>query len=534
MNEFACSLAATLALAAGGQEPAREQAMETVMQDDAQLLYEPAVARRAVRRMAALGVDRVRLTASWSALAPDTESERRPSFDAADSRDYPDPAFERLDTAVREASEAGMQVMIDIAFFAPRWAVERPSATEGRHVWKPSVQEFARFTRAVAERYDGSFEDPARPEGAHLPAVRLWTTWNEPNHPAFLLPQWERAGTRRVPAAPHHYRDMHNASYDQLKAVDPGNRVLIGGLASFSHPGRRASSNLGPLRFTRELACVDADLRPLRRPECRGFRPLRADGFAHHPYSRDTAPDTRDDTRDRVQIGELDRLTALLAELNAAGRLETPLPLYLTEYGYETKPPDPLGQPPDAHARYLGHATLLAWRSGSVRMFPQFLLEDIGPDLDEPRGTVARWKDFQTGLFNHDGRPKRAVLQGFKLPFHAETIEDENGAIEVVVFGQVRPGEGAQRVEIERLDPTAGWVGEPSLPVVGVRPDESCGEFQSDPQGYYGRRLAARELGTYRGVWRRPDGGTEASPEVTVGLPRPVLGGARGALQPGP
>ena len=108
------------------------------------------------------------------------------------------------------------------------------------------------------------------------------------------------------------------------------------------------------------------------------------------------------------------------------------------------------------------------------------------------------------------------------------------GAVEVVAFGQVRPGEGAQRVEIERLDPTAGWVGEPSLPVVGVRPDESCGEFQSDPQGYYGRRLAARELGTYRGVWRRSDGGTEASPEVTVGLPRPVLGGARGALQPGP
>ncbi len=505
------------------------------MQDDAQLLYEPAVARRAVRRMAALGVDRVRLTASWSALAPDTESDRRPSFDAADSRDYPDPAFERLDTAVREASEAGMQVMIDVAFFAPRWAVERPSATEGRHVWKPSVEEFARFTRAVAERYDGSFEDPARPEGAHLPAVRLWTTWNEPNHPAFLLPQWERAGARRVPAAPHHYRDMHNASYDQLKAVDPGNRVLIGGLASFGHPGRGAEANLAPLLFTRELACVDSEMRPLRRPECRDFRPLRADGFAHHPYSRESAPDSRDDTRrNRVQLGELDRLTLLLSELNAAGRLEAPLPLYLTEYGYETRPPDPLGLPPDAVARYLGHATLLAWRSGSVRMFPQFLLEDIGPDLDEPPGTVARWKDFQSGLFQYDGKPKPEVLQGFKLPFHAEAIQDENGATEVAAFGQVRPGDGPQRVVIERLDPSAGWVTESSLPVLGARSGETCSDFLSDPQGYYGRRLAAREPGTYRAVWHRSDGGTEASPEVTVGIPRPVLGGARGALQPGP
>ena len=108
-------------------------------------------------------------------------------------------------------------------------------------------------------------------------------------------------------------------------------------------------------------------MRPLRRAECRDFRPLRADGFSHHPYSRESAPDTRDETRrDRVQLGELDRLTSLLAELNAVGRLEAPLPLYLTEYGYETRPPDPLGVPPDAHARYLGHATLLAWRSGSV------------------------------------------------------------------------------------------------------------------------------------------------------------------------
>ena len=534
MNEFACSLAATLALAVGGQEPVREQAMETVIQDDAQLLYEPDVARRDARKMAALGVDRVRLTASWSALAPGTESGRKPSFDAADSEAYPDPPFERLDNAVREVRKAGMQVMIDVAFFAPRWAVERPSANEGRHVYKPSVKEFALFTRAVAERYDGSFSDPTSADGAVLPAVRLWTTWNEPNHPAFLLPQWERAGARRVPAAPHHYRAMHNAAYDQLKAVDPGNRVLIGGLASFGHPGRGAASNLGPLRFTRELACVDTELRPLRRPECRGFEPLRADGFSHHPYSRETAPDTRDDTRDRVQIGELDRLTSLLSELHAAGRFEAPLALYLTEYGYETFPPDPLGQPPDSHARYLGYATLLAWRSGSVRMFPQFLLQDIGPDLDEPPGTVARWSNFQSGLFNYKGAPKPEVLQGFKLPFHAETIEDENGAVEVVVFGQVRPAEGPQRVEIERLDPSLGWVPQSSLPVVGLQEADTRRDFSSDRHGYYGRRLAFREAGTYRAVWRRADGGTEASPLVTVGLPRPVLGGVRGALLPGP
>lgn len=476
------------------------------MQDDAQLLYElPAVVRRNVRRMASLGVDRVRLTASWSALAPGTDSTKRPTFEAADSRAYPDPGFERLDRAVREVNDAGMQAMIDIAFFAPRWAVERPGTRRGRNIWKPSVPEFALFAQAVAERYSGSFRDPESPEGAPLPAVRLWTTWNEPNHSAFLRPQWERAGSRMVPAAPHHYRQMHNAAYDRIKAVTSANRVLIGGLASFSVAGRRATSNLGPLRFTRELACVDSELRELTRPECRDFRPLRADGFAHHPYSLQTTPGARDDTADRVQIGELDRLTSLLGTLHAAGRLEAPLALYLTEYGYETYPPDPTGRPPVDHARYLGQATFLAWRRPEVRMFPQFLLQDIGPNLDEPPGTAARWSDYQSGLYDYKGVPKPEVLQSFRLPFYAEAEENADGLVETVTFGQVRPSEGAQSMRLERLDPVLGWIAE--------------AEFPTDLQGFYERRVAYREGAIYRAVWQRPDAAPEESAPIALALP---------------
>ena len=137
-----------------------------------------------------------------------------------------------------------MDVMIDLAFFAPRWAVKRSGARNGRHVWRPSVREFGRFSRAIAERYSGRF----RARGERLPAVRLWTTWNEPNHRAFLRPQWEQVKGRWRPAAPHFYRRMHNAAYDQLKTVDGENRVLIGGLASFGHsrpgpaPQHRAAS----------------------------------------------------------------------------------------------------------------------------------------------------------------------------------------------------------------------------------------------------------------------------------------------------
>ncbi len=198
MNPFACCLAVTLAVALGGSDaPKGPHRLETVMQDDAQMLA--PLARRGPSNGAqdgGLGVDRVRLTASWSALAPDPESRRKPRFDATDSRQYRREPLLRLDRAVRESHAAGMDVMVDLAFFAPRWAVKRGSRqSRARHAWRPSAREFGRFARAVAERYSGKFRDER--EGP-VPQVRLWTTWNEPNHRAFLRPQWERV--RPAPA----------------------------------------------------------------------------------------------------------------------------------------------------------------------------------------------------------------------------------------------------------------------------------------------------------------------------------------------
>ena len=538
MDGLGCSLAVTLAVfagscatATGGSPPGPQpHRMETVIQDDALLLHRPAAqVRRTAKRMAELGADRVRLTAGWSALAPGTESRRRPRFDAADPRDYPREPFGRLDQAVKEVRRAGMEVMIDVAFFAPRWAVKR-ARPDGRHVWQPSARQFALFTRAVAERYGGRFADPANRD-AKLPAVRLWTTWNEPNNSVFLLPQWERVRGRWRPASPHLYRRMHNAAYDQIKAVSPDNKVLVGGLASEPKPGRGARRGIGPLRFTRELACVDSALRPLGRRECRRFRPLRADGFAHHPYSLGTEPDARDVTKDRAQIGELDLLTGLLAELHARRRLASPLALYLTEYGYETKPPDPRGHAPEDAARYLGQATYLAWLQPEVKMFAQFLLEDIGPDMSKPAGSARRWADYQTGLFHDDGRSKRAVLQAFRLPFFVETVQDATGASHTVAFGQVRPRSGPQNVVIQRRVGLR-WILDASLRVLatGTLAPPRTG-FPTDADGFFQRQLPFRPGQTYRAVWMAGDRLARVSQEVTVTAPRLVLGGVAGLVR---
>ena len=154
--------------------------------------------------MSDLGVDRVRITASWRQLAPERDSRRKPAFDAADPAAYDRAALARLDTAVDGARARGMKVMLDLGFFAPRWAVQRP-AGHGRNVWRPSVREYRLYARAMARHYDGR--------------VRLWTTWNEPNHGVFLRPAVGALGQRLEDrSTPHLYRRLHDAAYDQVKA----------------------------------------------------------------------------------------------------------------------------------------------------------------------------------------------------------------------------------------------------------------------------------------------------------------------------
>ena len=133
--------------------------------------------------------------------------------------------------SVPQAAPAGLRVPVDLAFWAPRWAVAQPGPDPTRERYAPDPRAFAAFAEAVARRYSGRFPDPA-PRGRRLPAVRLWTTWNEPNNPDFLLPQWQRDGAGWRPASPHVYRRMHEAAYDAIKRVDARDLVLVGGTAA--------------------------------------------------------------------------------------------------------------------------------------------------------------------------------------------------------------------------------------------------------------------------------------------------------------
>src|SRR4051794_26168174 len=502
MSSLACSLALLVASGLGGIGTAHP--MEVTVQDDALLLHQsPGAVQRTTRRLAALGADRVRLTAGWSVLEP------RPGK-------FSEPALRSLDTAVKTATAAKLGVQIDLAFWAPSWAVAKRlhGSQAKRQRWRPNAVAFGQFAEAIATRYDGSFGDPTSKKRTPLPPVRMWTTWNEPNHPTFLLPQSERTRSGRWrDVAPHVYRAMHEAAYNSLKRVDQQNQVLIGGLSSrgASQPG--PDRNIPPLRFLREMACVDDHLQPLKDPACRDFHPLQADGFAYHPYSFEAPPNVPYGGPDTVHLADLDRLSTLLKQLHDAGRITTALPLYLTEFGYESKPPvTGRGVPPETQARYMSLGAFEAWRNPDTRMFAQFLFQDLA----DPRS-------YQTGLLYPDGRDKPAV-QAFKLPFWAEAKE-ANGQPYVLIWGQVRPGSGPQSVALEMQRPDGTWHTIPSTAATPQPDGRSCPaedeQFLTDEDGFYLRALPYQGVLAYRARWARPDGRSDYATPVTVGVPSP-------------
>ncbi|MGH2901241.1 MAG: hypothetical protein ACRDMZ_21370, partial [Solirubrobacteraceae bacterium] len=437
--------------------------LETIVQDDGLLLYRPAgEVQAAAARMKQIGVDRVRITASWSALTRLPESDvAPPDFDAADPAAYEQSRWAGLDTAIRAIRGAGMKALVDVGFWAPHWATSDPPGPRARADIDPLA--YASFATAVVLRYSGAFTPPsptrtppaAPSEDARLiggligplipfplpvdlpagdsaraaqtgaavapdeplPKVDRFVIWNEPNHQGLLLPQWKADG--RTPASPAVYRAMVRAGYAAIKRARPSASVLIGNTSSTG--GKRGAGPVAPLEFLRELACVDAKLKPRTTGDCAGYTMLPGDGWAHHPYSQNERPSrvSRPTTEPGdLRIADLPRLATTLDRLVKAGRLAPRnRSIYLTEFGYETKGIP--GRPrvdERQQARWLTWAEYLADRVPTVRSFAQFLLRDQPPAPVRVSMSAARpFGEYSTGLLRVNGDEKiagRSFLAG--------------------------------------------------------------------------------------------------------------------------
>ena len=120
----------------------------------------------------------------------------------------------------------------------------------------------------------------------------------------------------------------------------------------------------------------------------------RFDAYAHHPYY--TYPQETPTTRPRGALKpEQAAITMATIDLLAdeLRRLYGPTRIWITEYGYQTNPPDPFfGVSWQKQAEYLRQAFAIARRHPQIDMMLWFLLRD------EPR--LSGW---QSGLMTAAG-----------------------------------------------------------------------------------------------------------------------------------
>lgn len=411
------------------------------MQDDRLLLNSgPEVREQRLDEVQALGVDAIKLQLTWASVAPG--GRLRPSgFDGSDLADYPASNWDRYDGLIRAASGRGLRVLVALAPPAPGWATRERGDTAG--VDRPSPIEFARFVRAVGTRYDGSRRDA---EGRELPRVNFWSIWNEPNHPQFLLPLGRRDG-RLV--SPHTYRGLVAAALDGLsRSGHRRDTILWGELLPIGRADTGPRNTIKPLRFLREMLCLDADERPYRGADarvrgCQRFRRLAGvSGFAYHPYTRRDGPNAPEPTEDDATIRSIERVTDLLDRAARRGRVKRRgMPIYVTEFGYQSSPPDPRQARLRSIPAYLNEAELYAWRNRRVKLWSQYGL------ADEPLLAGAQRYDlFQSGLRFFDERPKPGVYEAYRSPLVARVTSP--GRVEL--WGAARGAPRGTELRVEQ------------------------------------------------------------------------------------
>ena len=333
----------------------------------------------------------LKTTVYWFNTAP-----RRP----ANAANPFDPAYrwEDIDEFVRQAEDRDMEVMLTI-WGTPTWAGPARNRVPRR------MADLTNFARAMATRYSGRYRG--------YPFVRFYSVWNEPNLQLFLAPQY--AGKRSV--APTLYASLYRATYAGLKAGSPTSLVGVG---ETSPRKLSTSPSHAPARF--------AELLSKARPK------IRFDAYAHHPYgSPANQPPTQRVAWPNVGMTSLTRFGASLDKW--FGRKN--IPLWLTEYGHETRPEDPRGVSYAQQASYLTTAVSMARRNPRVSMLIWFAIRD---------NDVNQW---QSGLLTYGGLEKPAFDQ-FSV---VARLVDARNAFVTVRAGRPNP---AVRVPTTKLGYRSG------------------------------------------------------------------------------
>ena len=445
--------------------------LETGVTDSGPFITQPDLA---FRRVYSSGARSVRIYVSWLAIAPvgpsdgDGGATKPEGFDA---RNPADPLYDwaLLDRQVQAAAAAGVSPTLAISK-APRWA-ERTNSSFRPGTWRPQPEDFGDFAYAVAQRYSGTFGGLAR--------VARFQVWNEPNLFSHIMPQYDTSVTRDVtadskPVSPDVYRPLVNALAANVRSVHSDNFVIAGGLAPF---GRYEAFDHGvpPLQFMRQLLCLSKENKPVDGCD----NGVSFDAWSTHPYTQG-GPTRSAQLPDNVSIGDLPEMNRVLRAGARAGHIDSqgPVQFWVTEFSWDTSPPDPGGVPIKLHARWVAEALFRMWQSGVSHVTWFQLRDEYAPDKPDSR-------EFTSGLYfycrNGSSRlgcaePKLSQ-KAFRFPF--------------VAFRKKR--------RIRTWGRTPG--GEPATVTVQQRRDgrwRDVAELDTNEFGIFKRTIRTRERGKLR------------------------------------
>ena len=327
-----------------------------------------------------LGANVLRTYVAWNQVAP-----TRPE----NPGDPNDPTYDWRfhDSLVQTARARGVQVLMTI-WATPEWANDGA----GDSAAPSDLQDLVDFSFALATRYSGGLDG--------IPAVRLFSVWNEPNLNRFLTPQFDANGRSVAPAT---YAGMYRAAYLGLKSGNPEARVAILEVSprGRDRPGENpARDSHSPGRFAELVA-----------EACAGA--CEFDAVAWHPYTPSLGGTPSSKVRwPNANLPELDRFARSLVswfELDELPRL------WITEYGHQTNPPREGGATPEQQADYLEEALRVSDASGLIDMFIWFIYQD------DPTSEPVHW-EAAGGLIDREAQPKpsyerlRATLASLRAP----------------------------------------------------------------------------------------------------------------------
>jgi hypothetical protein len=343
--------------------------------DDAWLLNGPGTVESRIARLDRLSVQVVRFSIRWDQVA---------RSQPATPTDPADPAYTwgKNDSVLDGLRAHGIAVVLQLVG-TPGWA----NGGQPPNVAPSSGTTFANFATAAAQRYSW---------------IKRWLIWNEPNQVRWLRPTSAAVYTTR----------LLNPAYAAIHAAIPGAQVAGGGTAP-----RGSTGGVSPVAWIAGMHAAHA----------------RLDAYAHNPYPLDPKRETPLTGGcghcTTITMATISKLVALVARDFGRARI------WLTEYGYQSNPPDRfLGVSLALQARYMSEGAYAAYRTPRVDLLIHFLYRD------EPN--LAR---FQSGVVSLTNVQKPAFT-AFELPLAQISRNDTRS----VLWGQLRAPAAGSTARLER------------------------------------------------------------------------------------